>query len=324
SRINYGIWENYAVGFFFISLFLLILVLIFGTEVNNTKGWFMIFDFGIQPAEIAKVAFIILLAKYFSRIKVNDKSFRHLIVSGVYCALPVFLIILQPDYGSALVFIFIWLIILLHWGLKRNQFLVLAILGVLISIFSWFVLFTPRQKDLILTAFDPARDPAGTGYHVLQSMTAIGSGRIYGKGLGAGSQSQLHFLPEVHTDFIFSAIAEELGFLGVLALMLGFIFLFFEMFRIARNSADNFGRFLVEGTMAMFFVQFMVNVGMNLGMFPVVGLPLPLVSYGGSSLIMTFLLLGIITNIHATGNELKGFEKIEELDVTSQVDFLYE
>ena len=324
SRINYGVWENYAVPIYFGCLILLFSVLLFGQEINNTKGWFVIFGFGIQPAEVAKVAFIIIMAKYFSRIKVNDHSFRHIIVSAVYCALPVFLIVLQPDFGSASVFIGIWLIMILNWGVKKKYLVVLGILGVILMAFTWSFVLSDRQQDLILTAFNPERDPAGTGYHVIQSMTAIGSGKMYGKGLGFGSQSQLHFLPEAHTDFIFASIGEELGFLGALALMIGFVLLFFEMFRIARNSADNFGRFLIEGAMAMLFIQFIVNVGMNLGVFPVIGLPLPLVSYGGSSLIVEFFLLAIIANIHITGKEIKGFEKVEDLDVGFKSDFLYE
>ncbi|MFH1558975.1 MAG: FtsW/RodA/SpoVE family cell cycle protein [Patescibacteria group bacterium] len=154
---------------------------------------------------------------------------------------------------------------------------------------------------------NPNDDPMGSGYHVLQSITAIGSGRIWGKGLGYGSQSQLHFLPEAHTDFIYAVIGEELGFVGIAGLILGFAYLFWEMYKIAVKSADNFGRFIVVAVIAMFFAQFLVNTGMNIGLVPVTGLPLPFVSYGGSALVVELFLLGLVFNISSVSRKSEGY-----------------
>ncbi|MBD3299783.1 MAG: rod shape-determining protein RodA, partial [Candidatus Moranbacteria bacterium] len=260
-KINYGIWENYTSIIYLGSILLLIGVLFLGEATKGAVSWFSFYSYHIQPVELAKIALIILLAKYFSTIKVNDKRFVHVIRSSVYCLIPAALTWLQHDLGSASVLVGIWLIMVLNWGIKKKYLFSMLGIGIVIAVVSWVFVLADYQKERVMILFNPEKDPAGTGYHMIQSMTALGSGKIYGKGLGFGSQSQLHFLPEAHTDFIFAAIGEELGFLGITALMVGFLFLFYSLYRIAKNSADNFGRFITEGVMAMFFIQFIVNIG---------------------------------------------------------------
>jgi rod shape determining protein RodA len=307
TRINYGVWENYAGVIYFGGFLLMVLVLFFGEEKHGTIGWLGSSSYHLQPVEIIKMAVILIVARYFAKLKPTDKRARHIFISGAYCLLPFFLALMQPDFGSAAVIVGIWLIILLIWGIKKRQAIVLGGIALFISALGWLFFLQPYQKERVSVFLNPGSDPSKSGYHVLQSMTAIGSGGIYGKGLGYGSQSQLHFLPEAHTDFIFSVIGEELGFIGVTILLLGFAFLFFGIYRIARKSVDNFGRFIVVGTLGLFFIQFGVNIGMNIGLFPVTGLPLPFVSYGGSSLLVSMFLLGIVFNIGFVSQKLKGY-----------------
>ncbi|MEA3272986.1 MAG: rod shape-determining protein RodA [Patescibacteria group bacterium] len=307
SRMNYGIWKNYAGVMYLLGLLLMVIVLFLGEEKHGTVGWLGASTYHLQPVELIKMATILILAKYFSKIKPDDKRLRHLIISGAYCFVPVVLALAQPDLGSAAVIVSVWLILLLIWGIKRRQAIVLLGVALVISLLSWLIFLKPYQKARVTTFLNPGADPAGSGYHIIQSITAIGSGGIHGKGLGYGSQSQLHFLPEAHTDFIYSVIGEELGFIGAIILIIGFSLLFLKIYKIACNSIDNFGRFIVIGTMGMLFVQFMVNIGMNIGLVPITGLPLPLVSYGGSALLTSMFLLGIVFNIDTTSRKLEGY-----------------
>ncbi|MBD3245371.1 MAG: rod shape-determining protein RodA [Candidatus Moranbacteria bacterium] len=305
SNINYGLWEVYAKYVYLFGLFMLIVVLLFGEKQHGTFGWLKIYSYHIQPVEIMKIGLILILAKYFFKVNKNDRRLKHVVITGILTFVPFALTLMQPDLGSASVLAAIWFIMLINWGIKKRHLVMLVSLTIMLSILGWFFFLSDRQKNLITVALDPQRDPAGVGYHVIQSITAIGSGKFFGKGLGHGSQSQLHFLPESHTDFIFAVIGEELGFVGVLVLMAGFLFIFYELFKIALNSADNFGRYIVEGVMAVFVIQLIVNIGMNVGMFPVIGLPLPFVSYGGSALIVEFFLIGIVFSIHSASIKSK-------------------
>ena len=307
SRSNYGIWENYARILYVLGLGLMILVLFIGKETHGTAGWISFYSYHLQPVEVMKVGLVFLLARYLSRLRMDDKHTRHVILTGVYCLIPVLLTLLQPDWGSAMVLVGIWFVMLLVWGMKRRVLAVLLLAFVLLAGISWLFILKPYQKDRIMVLMNPEVDPAGSGYHVLQSMTAIGSGRLVGKGLGYGSQSQLHFLPEAHTDFIFAAIGEELGFIGIMLLLGGFGLLFFRMYQISRKSADNFGRFVVIGVMAFFFIQCLINIGMNLGLAPVTGLPLPLVSYGGSALAVEFFLLGVVFSVFTVSRKSESY-----------------
>ena len=307
SRINYGTWENYAEVIYLIGLTLMTLVLFLGERKHGAEGWFGIATFTLQPVEFMKIGVILIGAKYLSRLRMDDRRPRHIMVTGIYVLLPILLALRQPDFGSAAVLAAIWALMILMRGIKKRHAVTLAVLTLVGFAVGWFWLLQPFQKARIISFINPENDPSGSGYHVLQSMTAIGSGGIYGKGLGYGSQSQLHFLPEAHTDFIYGVIAEELGLVGVIILMGGFFILFLRIYKIAQKSVDNFGRFIIVGVMAFLFIQLLVNAGMNIGMVPVTGLPLPFVSYGGSALVTELFLLGMVFNIYSVSSKSEGY-----------------
>jgi len=224
--------------------------------------------------------------------------FRHIVKSGLITLLFVALVMLQPDLGSALVLLGTWLVVLLFTGISKKHFWWLLGTFLVTLVVSWLFILQPYQQDRILTFLDPGRDPQGAGYNVIQSMVAVGSGQVFGRGLALGSQSSLNFLPEPGTDFIFAVIAEDLGLVGV-ALVLGlFAFIFYRLFMIMRRSQDNFASYTILGISAMLLVQIFINIGMNMGISPVTGIPLPLVSAGGSSLWAVMIALGIAESIN--------------------------
>lgn len=279
------------------GLLLLGTVLIFGTTIRGTKGWFYLFGFNLQPVEFVKIITIIALAAFFSRLATRVKNFRHFIISSLLVALPIILVLLQPDFGSAIIIGAVWLIMIMAAGFPRKYYIFVAMtLLVLMSIF-WLFIFQEYQKNRVLDFLNPGNNIRESGYNISQAIIAVGSGGLTGKGVGFGSQSQLKFLPEAQTDFIFAVIAEELGFLGV-TLVLGFYFIFFfRSYRILRKINNDFGVYVLIGIGGLIFIQMFINIGMNLGIMPVVGLPLPFVSYGGSSLISLLMAVGIIQNI---------------------------
>lgn len=294
SSANYRLLRNYAKIFYVSGLILLGSVLIFGSTIRGTTGWFKILGFQFQPVEFMKIALIITLAAYFSRFSGRLAGVKQIIESGIITAFPVVLTMLQPDFGSAMMLLSIWGVLLLFAGLQKKHLLALAGCFLLLSALSWQFFLVDYQKSRIMTFLQPTADPLGQGYNVNQAIIAIGSGGWIGRGLGFGSQSQLKFLPESQTDFIFAVIAEELGFVGVCIVFFAFGTLFFRMYRQATDTTDDFTGYLVVGVGTLIFVQFSVNSGMNLGLLPVTGLGLPLVSYGGSSLIVMLTMLGIV------------------------------
>ncbi len=294
---NYHLLRNYAAVLYVSGLGLLGGVLLFGATVNGTKGWYAIAGFSFQPVEFMKLALAVALASYFSRRARLEFGWRELVESGALTAVPAGLVLLQPDLGSAVLLMGMWGILVLFAGIKKRQLVVLAAVAAIVGAVAWQFLLAPYQKDRILTFADPTFDPLGQGYNVAQAMIAVGAGGWFGSGLGFGSQSQLKFLPESQTDFIFSVIAEELGFFGVSLLLVGFLVVFFRIWQIARRTNDDFTGFLLIGFGGVLFVQFFVNAGMNLGVLPVTGVALPLVSYGGSSLVLTLLMLGIVESV---------------------------
>ncbi len=283
------------------GLLLLIAVLFFGQTVRGTTGWFRVGPFSFQPAEFAKVALVLLLGWWVSKQGRRFDRWDFVVSSGLATGLLVGLILLQPDFGSAFILLVIWLMLLLLVGVKRRHIIVLICVAVAATVVSWFFLFEPYQKDRVFTFLHPERDPLGTGYNVTQSIVAIGAGRLFGRGLGFGSQSQLHFLPEAQTDFIFAVIGEELGFVGAAVLLLLYILLLWRLIRIARACQDEFSAYTVLGIALLLCTQVVINIGGTIGLLPVTGVPLPFVSYGGSSLIITWLLIGIAQSmLHAT------------------------
>ncbi|MFA4845948.1 MAG: rod shape-determining protein RodA [Patescibacteria group bacterium] len=301
---NYKLLQNYSLALYCLCVSLLGLVLIAGETIRGSTGWFVLGGVSFQPVELMKVALIITLSTYFARRAVRPLRLRSLWQSGLIALLPVALVLLQPDFGSASVLLGTWFVFLLFVGMPwRTIASVLLLLAVLFGM-SWFFLFEDYQQSRIMTFFDPSVDPLGQGYNVAQSIIAIGSGGWLGSGLGFGTQSQLKFLPESQTDFIFAVIAEELGFLGVMIVLMSFTFLFYRLGRHAVSAHDDFTSYLVLGCGTVFFLQFFVNIGMNLGLFPVTGIGLPFVSYGGSSLVIMLALVGIVESIamlHSSG-----------------------
>ena len=284
-------------GLYFFSLLLLAGVLLMGKEIRGVSSWFRLGQWGFEPVELIKIVLILILAKYFSLRHIEVYRLRHLIISGLYVIFPLILILLQPELGYVLVIILIWLAIVVVAGIKFKHLLLLALIGIIIFSLGWFFLLKDYQKERITSFLNPYSDPLGRGYNIIQSTIAVGSGKLFGQGLGRGTQSQLNFLPEQHTDFIFATIAEEWGFLGSAFLLILFGILFYKLIRISLNSSNNFARLFPIGLATMFLAQVIINVGMNIGLLPIIGIPLPFVSYGGSSMVMNFIALGIIQSI---------------------------
>lgn len=294
---NYRLLRNYAALLYIVGIAMLIGVLFFGTTVRGTTGWFELGPFNFQPVEFMKVSLAVALATYFSERARKEIQLREILESGALALVPIALTFLQPDLGSATLLFGMWGILLLFAGLKVRHILSLVIIGLIGAIITWSLLLADYQQARILTFLNPELDPLGQGYNVTQAIIAVGAGGLFGRGLGFGSQSQLKFLPESQTDFIFAVIAEELGFIGITLLLAAFLLLFFRIQKHASETRDDFTSFLLLAIGGILFVQFSVNVGMNLGMLPVTGVTLPLVSYGGSSLLFTALMLGVVESV---------------------------
>ncbi|HOE81057.1 MAG TPA: FtsW/RodA/SpoVE family cell cycle protein [bacterium] len=297
SLVDYHRWRSYAPYLYILALLLLIGVLLFGNSVHGTKGWFNILGLGIQPVEFVKIILIISLAAYFSGRTVRLQQFKSFLVGGLAVAILVLLVLLQPDFGSALLLIAIWLFLLLAAGFNRKYFYSLIIIGFVCAVVGWLFLFTDIQKNRFRSFINPNYNVSGQSYNINQAMIAVGSGRLLGRGLGFGSQTQLKFLPEAQTDFIFAVIAEERGFLGAGLVLLLFAVIIYRVLVALPKVKDDFGCFVIVGAIGLLATEVFVNLAMNIGLLPVVGLALPLVSYGGSSLISTLLLLGLINSI---------------------------
>lgn len=290
---NYRWVKSYSSLLYAAAVLLLFLVLFFGQTIRGTTGWFSFFDLHFQPIEFVKPVIIICLAKYFSE-RSGGLSWRKIVGSGALVALPVILTLCQPDLGSMFLLIGLWLLFLFFAGLRTKTALTLLSAAVVVFFVFWQFLFADYQKARLLSFINPASDLMGEGYNVRQAIIAVGSGGLFGRGLGFGSQSQLRFIPESQTDFIFAVIAEEFGFLGVSLLLVAFLLLFYRLFQRARATRDDFTSFLFSGAASLFLISFVVNIGMNLGLLPVTGITLPFVSYGGSSLVISLLLIGLI------------------------------
>ncbi len=299
--IDYRLWRGLIIPLYILGLFLLAIVAfkIFpGILVIGAFGasrWINLGFFNLQPSELFKLILIITLAGFFATNR-EDLRFWHIMIAIMITALPVALTLKQPDLGTASVLIVILLAMLFAQKLPKLYYLMLGSLGAILLPVGWFLL-RDYQKERIFTFFQPERDPLGAGYNVLQSMIAVGSGGITGMGFGEGSQSQLNFLPVAHTDFIFAGLAEITGFIGCLALIALFFVLFIRIIGIARLAKDDFGMYIAIGVAAMLLFQVFVNIGMNIALIPVTGIPLPYLSYGGTSLIVGLMAIGILQSI---------------------------
>ncbi len=295
TLINYRSFKGMAIYLYALTLILLGIVLILGRASHGAVRWLNVGFFQLQPSEFAKLFMAIVLAKFFSS-RTDDSSFKTLLISGLYVVVPVLLVMAQPDLGTALVFLAIWLGMVLVSNIKKIYVLILGGVGIILMPIAWFFIHDYQRKRII-TFFNPQADPLGAGYNVLQSMIATGSGRFFGRGLGYGYQSQLKFLPIQHTDFIFAVLAEELGFVGALVLLVLFFVLIIRVLRITFRASDSFGMFLSMGIFMMIVFQILINIGMNMGIMPVAGIPLPLISAGGSSLLTIMVGIGILESI---------------------------
>ena len=279
---------------FLASCFVLLILFALGQVSNGAQSWFNFGSFSFQPADMMKVVLILILAKYFSRRHVEIKNIKHLFISGLYAFIPFILVFLQPDFGSAMVIFFIWFGMVLVSGISKTHLFFVFMSGVLIFISLWLFVFAPYQKARIATFIYPMSDITGSGYNVFQSTIAVGSGQIVGKGVGFGTQSRLQFLPEPQTDFIFAAFSEEWGFVGSLILVILFGLIIWRILYNASLGATNFEILFGMGVAIFFMSHLIVNVGMNIGIMPVTGIPLPFMSYGGSHLLAEFSALGIL------------------------------
>ncbi len=290
--------SRYIIMAYGVSILLLVLVLIAGKTIKGSKSWF---SFGgwlsFQPSDVVKLFVLAALAKYFWRRHIEIARLKHLFISALYVLLPVGLILLQPDFGSAMIFIALWLGMALVAGISKKHILIVGGIGIVAFAIAWLFLFKPYQKERIMTLVNPAADIQGSGYNAYQSMIAVGSGGFFGKGLGYGTQSRLNYLPEYETDFIFAAFSEEWGFLGGLIILGCFGVLLWRIILHARRAASNFEALFCAGFAILITGHTIVNIGMNLGVLPVAGIPLPFMSYGGSHLLGEFIGLGIIMSM---------------------------
>ncbi len=335
-----------ALPSYVITIFLLLAVLVMGHKVYGARSWMNLGPFGFQPSEFAKISVILMLSYWLSRGNRDINNITDLVVALAIGFLPIVLILLEPDLGTAIVFTVITLFLIFWAGINLFALFVvlspgiimlaslfgfgamlLALAGVIVALFYFkrnlftsasvfvmnlasgfffdygFKLLKPHQQKRIESFIDPSADPLGYGYNALQAKVAIGSGGFLGKGFLHGNQTQLRFIPEQWTDFIFCVVGEEFGFLGSLILVILFAIILFRFLDIASNSKDKFSSLVVIGVLTIFFVHFAVNIGMNIGLSPVIGIPLPFVSYGGSSLLSNFILLGIVFNIYRNRKE---------------------
>ena len=291
---NIKFWHNFSYIIYLIVILLLIYVSFFGIKSSGSQRWMDLYLFVLQPSELMKVAIIMCLAKYFHRIKIeNVNSFTSITIVLSIIIIPIIFVISQPDLGTSILIALSGLIILWLGGMKIKYF-IYSFITFLISLPFIISFLKPYQKLRILTFLDPDRDPLGAGYQIIQSKIAIGSGGLNGKGFLKGTQSYLDFLPEKHTDFIFTLFSEEFGFIGSVGLLILYSIIIFRIVRIGAISRSNFARLFCFGYAFAIFIYIVVNLSMVLGLLPIVGSPLPIMSYGGSSMLATMIGFGIV------------------------------
>lgn len=290
-------WVMYGIG-----LGGLLAVVAFGTLVRGTISRLTLFGVQVQPSEFMKVGLILALAAVCSRFSPRRRAFMF---SALVAAAPIAFVLLEPDLGMAALLLTIWAGILVFQGVSWKAITVLAVVAVVAFGASWQWLLADYQKVRLTTFLNPASDPQGAGYNVLQSIVALGSGGLFGRGLGHGPQSQLKFLPERHTDFILASIGEELGFVGVVVVIALYTVLLWRILVTARHTRDPFAQVVCVGVFVVLLASFTVSAGMNMGLLPVTGIPLPLVSFGGSNLVTTCILLGLVQSIRVYGRWMR-------------------
>jgi rod shape determining protein RodA len=297
--VDYRVIIQYAYIIYGVSIALLVLVFIFGSASHGARRWLGGGFLAIQPSELMKVVIIITLARYFDNHKSNEPyKLKELFIPLLIVAVPFLLILKQPDLGTALILIIIFVSIVFFMGVDKKSLIFVLISGLVFIPTAWFFL-KDYQRERLITFLDPESDPLGSGYHIIQSMIAIGSGEIFGKGFLSGSQTQLKFLPEQQTDFVFSVFAEEWGFIGGVVLIGMFVVIIFWGLKIALQARDLLGTIIAFGVTALISWEVFINIGMVLGILPVVGIPLPFFSYGGSAMLSLMSATGLLINVSA-------------------------
>jgi rod shape determining protein RodA len=286
-----------VMALYIVSGILLAALILFASPVLGARAWFSFGPFSFQPADLAKLALIAFLAKYLSRRHVEIGDFRHILVSGAYALVLILLILIEPDMGNAIIFSVLWLGMMLVSGISKKHLLVIGLIGLVAASALWFGGLKPYQRTRIISFVNPAGDIHGSGYNAYQAKIAVGSGELFGKGIGYGTQSKLRFLPQYQTDFIFAAFAEEWGFMGVTLILSLYALLFVRLAQIARVAATNFDAFFTLGVLILFAAHIAIHVGISLGLLPVTGTTIPFMSSGGSHLVLEFAALGIITSL---------------------------
>ena len=301
ALINISFWQKYAYVIYFFGILLLIYATFYGYIGKGARRWIDLGIFNLQPSEIMKIFLVLALAKFFAERKIESfKDYRFLILPIILITIPFLIILNQPDLGTGLVLLLLGLIVFFVVGISMKFFIFTFLFGLILTPFIWDSLHN-YQKQRLLTFFSPYEDPLGTGYHIIQSEIAIGSGGFFGKGWLKGTQSHLDFLPEKKTDFIFSMLGEEFGFIGTLSIVGLFLLICFTGYLISNNIEKSFfSKILGISLISNFFIAGALNMSMVMGLMPVVGIPLPLVSYGGSSLVMYFIGFGLILSIDLT------------------------
>lgn len=295
--VDYKVLVTYSPVIYVLGLALLAGVLVTGRLIGGARSWFRLAFIGIQPSEMMKVATILVLARLFAEFKRSYVTLSKAFLSVVLIAVPMGLIVLQPDLGTAATYVPLLLAALVLAGLNRKTVIIFLVGALALGFVGWNFGLKDYQKKRIETLFSPGLDPRGSGYQINQSKIAVGSGGLLGKGFKKGTQSQLRFLPARHTDFVFSVLGEEFGFAGVAAALTLYLLLLMRLFRTTAKSRDRSGVYIVFLVASLLTFQFFVNVFMVVGLFPVTGIPLPLLSYGGSSLLAAFVALGLAANV---------------------------
>jgi rod shape determining protein RodA len=295
--LDYHLISNFTKYLYIFGLIMLLGVSIFGTTIRGTQGWIYLFGFGIQPVEFTKIILITTLAYFFSSKSLQIRPFKQLILSGAVSLSYVFLVLMQPDLGSSLILLSIWGFSLFVTGFNKKYFIIMGLILIIVFGASWGLFFKDYQKERVTTFLNPSANPLDEGYNISQAIIAVGAGKIMGRGVGFGSQSQLKFLPEAQNDFIFAVISEELGFLGSCLVLIFFIIIYYRLLVHLKKINNDFGIYFILFSMGLIFIEMFINIGMNIGLLPVIGISLPFLSYGGSVMLSHMILIGIIQSI---------------------------
>lgn len=300
SQVDWRPFLNYPrliLSIYIFSIVLLIVTFLTAPLIHGTKSWLVLGPFRFQTSEFFKLILIIVLSSFWAKAHIGIAYLKNIFLSFLYLVIPLFLILIQPDLGSALIVFGIWFSYLLISGIKWKHLMVALLILIIVGVFLWTNFLKDYQKERITSLFYPERDPLGVSYSAIQSKIAIGSAGIWGKGFGQGTQLQLKFLPEAQTDFTFAAFIEEWGLFGGLLIILAFMVVLIRIVYIGMMSEYNFFKLFCLGSVILFLLHFILNAGSNLGIMPVIGVPFPFLSYGGSHILTTFLIIGIIQSI---------------------------